>query len=311
MAAFDSVFPTILRPCLLTGFALLAAACSSDRTASPPALSADVRISSDNAVQVGSAVYGTSVVPLRLARLLCGFLVDIDPPEEGAPAGLLVREVSGPEGGSALFGWDDRDGNGEYGSGDTFVFTCRSYQDVGLQLNGTAALENVESIGDPSNGLNWLLEADLRCAGLEVAVGSGSSIFDGVLRVRWEQRATLFLLTIQVVEDFVCSGRILLPGSELVRIEWPFDSDYRMDYILRGATEDAQLGGIVTFATGPRLTGVYILPNPFGGLMEVVGGGGSGLRMVPASDFSTLSLEVDEDGDGETDSVAQTQWSDF
>ena len=310
MAAFAAVFLSILRPCLLTGFALLAAACSSDRAAPTSALSADVRISPDNAVQVGAAVYGTSVVPLRLARLLGAFLVDLDPPAEGAPTGLLVREVQGPEGGSVLFTWDDRDGNGEYGSGDVFVFDCRPYQEAGLQLTGNAALENVQLIGDVSEGLNWLLEADLRCAGLEVAVGSSSSVFDGVLRFRWDQRLTLMVLTLEVVEEFVCSGRTLMPGSELVRIEWPF-ADSRMDYILRGATEDALLGGVVTFATGPRFTGLRFLPNPSSGLLEVAGAGGSGLRMVPLDDFFTLTLEVDQDGDGDVDAVADTEWSAF
>lgn len=310
VAASLAVFHAhLLRRPLLIGPALvLAAACSSDRTAPPAALSADVRISSENAVQVGSAVYCTALAPLRVARLFGGFF-EVEPPEDGAPTGLLVRELEGPEGGSIVFTWDDRDGDGEYTSGDAFVFDCRQYRESGLEVTGAAAFEDVRLVGNVSDDLNWVLGATLRCVGLEVAVGSGSSVFDGVLRFDWENRFTVRVLTLRPVDRFRCSARTLLPGTVLVRSEWTSGVP-RMDLVLDGATDDPVLGGVVTFATGPNLSGIRFLPDPSSGRLEVRGAGGSALRLLPM-DFFNVTLEIDQDGDGEVDASSDAEWAAF
>lgn len=309
VAASFAVFPANLPRRLLIGPVLvLAAACSSERSVPAPALSADVRITSENAVQVGSAVYSTALAPLRVVRMLGGFF-EVAPPEDGAPTGLVVREFEGPEGGSLVFTWDDRDGDDEYSSGDGFVFDCRQYRDSGLELTGAAAFEDVQLVGNVTDDLNWVLAASLRCVGLEAAVGSGSSVFDGLLRLHWENRFTVRVLTVQVEERFACSERTLLPGAVLVRTEWTSGFP-RMDLTIDGAAEDPVLGGVVTFATGPSLSGVRFLPDPSSGRLEVRGSGGTALRLLPM-DFFNVGLEIDEDGDGEVDATTEAEWVAF
>ncbi|MBL8739421.1 MAG: hypothetical protein JNL12_23540, partial [Planctomycetes bacterium] len=76
------------------------------------------------------------------------------------------------------------------------------------------------------------------------------------------------------------------------------------------ATEDPLLGGVVTFATGPNLSGIRFLPDPSSGRLEVRGAGGSALQLLPL-DFFNVALEIDHDGDGEVDASTEAEWAAF
>lgn len=299
---------SILRRSVPLAFVVLAtfAACSSGSEAPTPTLTADVRLDADNAMSAAAAVYRTSLLPLRVARVLGGFFAV--EPAEGAGAGLVAREVQGPEGGTAIFTWDDRDGDLAYSTGDVFAIACDHYVEAGLELTGDASFENVRIVGDVLTDLNWTLDATLRLAGLEVVAGSVGEPLTGAFVFAREKRQTVHLLSLDPLGDgeLTAGARTLLPGYSLDRNDYVLD--FRMGLFVAGAVDDATLGGRLTFVTEQPLMGLQALPDPSSGELVVRGGGGTSVTLVPI-DFFNLELHVDEDGDGEVDQVVAAEWA--
>lgn len=293
-------------PFAVVALAVLGSACSNGSKASAPALTADVRLDADNATSAAAAVYRTSLLPLRVARVLGGFFAV--EPEEGAGSGLVAREVPGPDGGTAIFTWDDRNGDGRYSSGDAFAVACQQYVEGGLELTGNAEFTDVRIVGDVITDLNWTLDATLRLAGLDVVVGSVTESLTGSFTFAREKRQTVHLLTLEPFGggELQAGARTLLPGYSLARNDYVLD--FRMGLFVAGAIDDATLGGRLTFATEQPLLGLQALPDPSSGELVVQGGGGTSVTIVPL-DFFTLELRVDDDGDGEVDVVVPAEWA--
>lgn len=293
-------------PLAVVTLAAFGAACSNGSRAPAPTLTADVRLDADNATSAAAAVYRTSLLPLRVARVLGGFFAV--EPEDGAGGGLVAREVQGPEGGTAIFTWDDRDGDLGYSSGDVFAIACDHYVEGGLELTGNAEFGDVRIVGDVLTDLNWTLDATLRLAGLEVLAGSVSEPLAGTFVFAREKRQTVHLLSLDPLGDGELSAgaRTLLPGYSLTRNDYVLD--FRMGLFVAGAIDDATLGGRLTFATEQPLMGLQALPDPSSGELVVRGGGGTSVTLVPI-DFFNLELHVDDDGDGEVDEVVAAEWA--
>jgi hypothetical protein len=293
-------------PFAFVTLAAFGAACSNGSKATVPTVSADVRLSADNATTAAAAVYRTSLLPLRVARVLAGFL-SIEP-EEGAGGGLVARDVQGPDGGTAIFTWDDRDGDGAYSTGDAFGLACDHYLEFGLDLTGNASFEGCRIVGEVVGGLNWTIDATLRLAGMEVVTGNITEQLEGSFVFAREKRQTVNLLSLDPAGGgaLTAGARTLLPGYSLVRNDYV--TDFRMGLFVAGAIDDATLGGRLTFATEQPLLGLGALPDPSSGELLVRGGGGTSVTLVPL-DFFTLELQVDDDGDGEVDQVLQAEWA--
>lgn len=283
-----------------------AAACSNGGSSPAPTLTADVRLDADNATSAAAAVYRTSLLPLRVARVLGGFFAV--EPEEGAGNGLVAREIQGPEGGTAIFTWDDRDGDGTYSTGDAFAVACDHYVEFGLDLTGSATFEDCRIVGEVVAGLNWTIDATLRLAGIEVVTGNITEQLEGSFVFAREKRQTVNLLSLDPAGggELVAGARTLLPGYSLVRNDYV--TDFRMGLFVDGAIDDPTLGGRLTFTTEQPLLGLGALPDPSSGELVVHGGGGTSVTLVPL-DFFTLELQVDEDGDGEVDVVVPAEWA--
>lgn len=283
-----------------------AAACSNGGSSPAPTLTADVRLDADNATSAAAAVYRTSLLPLRVARVLGGFFAV--EPEEGAGNGLVARELQGPEGGTAIFTWDDRDGDGTYSTGDAFAVACDHYVEFGLDLTGSATFEDCRIVGEVVAGLNWTIDATLRLAGIEVVTGNITEQLEGSFVFAREKRQTVNLLSLDPAGggELVAGARTLLPGYSLVRNDYV--TDFRMGLFVDGAIDDPTLGGRLTFTTEQPLLGLGALPDPSSGELVVHGGGGTSVTLVPL-DFFTLELQVDEDGDGEVDVVVPAEWA--
>lgn len=283
-----------------------AAACSNGGSSPAPTLTADVRLDADNATSAAAAVYRTSLLPLRVARVLGGFFAV--EPEEGAGNGLVARELQGPEGGTAIFTWDDRDGDGTYSTGDAFAVACDHYVEFGLDLTGSATFEDCRIVGEVVAGLNWTIDATLRLAGIEVVTGNITEQLEGSFVFAREKRQTVNLLSLDPAGggELAAGARTLLPGYSLVRNDYV--TDFRMGLFVDGAIDDPTLGGRLTFTTEQPLLGLGALPDPSSGELVVHGGGGTSVTLVPL-DFFTLELQVDEDGDGEVDVVVPAEWA--
>ncbi|MFN7587391.1 MAG: hypothetical protein ACK5UQ_02625, partial [Planctomycetota bacterium] len=227
-------------PFAFVTLAAFGAACSNGSKATVPTVSADVRLSADNATTAAAAVYRTSLLPLRVARVLAGFL-SIEP-EEGAGGGLVARDVQGPDGGTAIFTWDDRDGDGAYSTGDAFGLACDHYLEFGLDLTGNASFEGCRIVGEVVGGLNWTIDATLRLAGMEVVTGNITEQLEGSFVFAREKRQTVNLLSLDPAGGGArtAGARTLLPGYSLVRNDYV--TDFRMGLFVAGAIDDATLG---------------------------------------------------------------------
>lgn len=293
----------------LTLAASLLAGCDSGRRAPTAAVGPDVRIDASNALAVASAAYRTAFAPVRVGRIAASFL-DRAPPEPrpaGSPA-VLVQEIEGPEGGSALFTWDDADGDDAYSSGDVFTIVCSSYGADGLVLTGAATLADVAIAGRVPDGFTWLVDARLELTGMQVTAGESTLTLSGALHVVREQRATVRLLALELDEALPVGTRTLHAGAGLARNDYVLD--FSMGLFASGSFSDPLLGGALTFRTEAPLTGVQVMPDPSAGAFTVEGAGGTTLTLAPL-DLFTLELLVDENGDGEVDTTLPAEWAEL
>lgn len=289
---------------------LLLAACSGRDQRPTAAVQPSVRITAANAVDVASAAYRTAFDPVAVARITTSFL-EVPPPEPpAAPASatLVIQELEGPEGGRALFTWNDRDGDGDYSTGDAFTVVFADYGASGRVLTGAAAFADVAIQGDILDGLNWILSARLDLIGLQLTAGATTSTIDGTFRCSREQRATVRLLGLDAEADMPVGVRTLRANSSCARNDYVLD--FTMGLFAEGSFDDPLLGGTLTFTTTTPMTGIQVLPDPATGEFTVAGADGSALTLVPL-DYFTLEIQVDENGDGEPDATIPAEWAEL
>lgn len=295
---------------VISSLVLLATACSNGSSPAVAQLLPDAAITRTNALAAASAVYRSGHELVRVARI-AGTFFQVAPPAptggSGSPA-ILAQQVTGPEGGSAILSWDDRDGDRRYSTGDSFAIACTDYTDQGLGLTGSIQFDQVDIEGDVTAGLTWILTARLHLIGL-VATNpntQASVTLDLDVPFAREQRATVRLLSLLPDRELKVGPRTLQLGTVLGRNDYQID--FRMGLLAEGAVMDPTLGGTLTFHTKALLTGVQVLPDPAEGLLEIHGGNRSKLVVAPI-DFFNCELRVDENGDGVTDITIPAEWS--
>jgi hypothetical protein len=290
---------------LLPALLLLAVGCDDGGRRATPALQPSLAITAANAVDVAGTTYHTAFEPVRIARIAAAFF-EVAPPTT-LPAGpLVVQEVAGPEGGTAVWTWHDRDGDELYSSGDEYTVAFAGYGESGRVLTGVASFSEVFIDGDVLDGLTWIVTARLQLLGLQVAIGDDTTTVNGLLRFAREKRATVRLLSLQALDDVAVGVRTLHAGSEVARNDYALD--FSMGLFATGTLEDPLLGGVLSFRTETPMTGVQVLPDPSTGAFAVTGTDGSALTVVPL-DFFTLEIQVDENGDGEVDVTLPGEWA--
>jgi hypothetical protein len=295
--------------------AVAVAACSGGGGRTPTAQPAPtVAITADNAREVASSAWRGASDLVAIARV-CGSFLQIAPPEPpavtappGSAAAIVTQTVSGPDGGAAIFTWDDRDRDAEYSTGDLFTIAFADYAGSGLTLTGACLFDDVAIQGDVLTGLGWLLQARMDLMGLVVARGDAVLPWNGSFPFRREKRTTVDLLSVAVERDVALGARTLAAGAALARNDYVLD--FRMGLFVSGRVDDAALGGVLEFASKGPLTGLSALPDPSNGVFEIRGAGGSSLQLVPV-DFFNVELQVDADGDGEVDATIPAEWAEL
>jgi hypothetical protein len=299
----------ILRPLLLP--LLACAACDGGDSATPPTPS--VAITADNALAVAGAAWHAAFDPVQVARIAALFLeieppAPPDPPElpGGSAAAIVVQEIEGPEGGVAIFTWDDRDADLTYSSGDRFAIGFAEYGAGGLVLTGSAAFGDVAIDGDLLDGQSWKLDATFVLTGLRLVDGEWTTTLTGEFDCTREKRATVYTLALLPLDRPQLGPRTLTPTTTIARNDYVLD--FTMGLFADGALEDPTLGGTVLLTTEAPLTGLQVLRGPSAGLLTVQGTNGSTVSLQ-AIDFFNLELLVDEDGDGEIDVTIPAEWA--
>lgn len=301
--------------CTLFVLSVAVAACSGGGSAAPAVQpGASVVITADNAREVASSAWRAAFDLVAIARL-CGAFLQIAPPSPPASAttpgsapAIITQTISGPDGGNAIFTWDDRDRDATYTSGDQFTIGFADYAASGLLLTGACVFDDVQIQGDVLTGLGWLLQARMDLMGLVVTRGDSVTPWNGSFPFRREKRTTVDLLSVAVERGVAIGQRVLAAGSAMARNDYVLD--FRMGLSATGRVDDASLGGVLEFASKGVLTGLSALPDPSTGAFEVKGAAGSTLTLVPV-DFFNAELHVDADGDGEPDSVIPVEWAEL
>lgn len=299
--------PATMRALPSSSFALflVAAACSSNGNRTPALLTPGARIDATNAVDVASAAYRTAFEPLRAARIAASFF-DVEPPTPPPtppatpPTGALTRTLPGPEGGSALFTWHDRDQNGRYSSGDGFTIVFADYGADGRVLRGAAVFTDVRTIGQVPGGFHWTVSAQLELIGLQTTANGVTTSLDGSFRLRREQRATVRLLDLENLAELPFGVRRVRAGSTASRNDYLLD--FSMGLFADGSFVDPLLGGLLTYQTEVPMTGIQVLPDPGTGALRVEGASGSALWLLP-TDWFSAEIHLDADGDGVVERV--------
>lgn len=311
---------TTFRPSALSAVLLLSA-CSSD-SPPPPPIEPEVQITADNALEVASAVYRGAFDIVRTARI-AGSFFDIAPPAPPDPpappeppeshgatgaSAILTQAVPGPEGGTAIYSWDDADGDGEYSSDDRFTISFAEYGADGLQLTGTVLFDRVVIQGNVTTSLTWIMTARMSLLSLALTRGADTVVMNGPFAFGRERRATVSLLTLAIDREFPYGASTLGAGATMGRNDYSID--FRMGLLADGVLDVPDLGGKLLYATQGPLMGIQVLPDPSDGLFEVRGAGGSQLWLVPV-DFFNVEVQVDEDGDGIVDVTLPVEWSEL
>src|SRR5688572_11769853 len=201
-------------PVLVLSTALAAlAACGSSRAPSTATLRPTTAITEDNALAVASTTYRAAAAPTRVLRIVAQLCelpplsAQGEPPQAGEPPAKEpppptvnpeVQLLDGPEGGTAIRTWDDRDGDGTYSSGDLFALRFDAYGDGGCVLDGDIALADLEVAGDMLEGLSWRLAGSGGFVGMQLRVGDAELGLDGAFRFERELRATVRTLVVEL-----------------------------------------------------------------------------------------------------------------
>ena len=267
----------------------------------------DAVIDVENALAVAGTVYRAAMDPVEAAAAAARFL-EVAPPEvsPGAPPpAVVVQEVTGAEGGTAVFTWEDRDRDGRYSSGDTFAVGFTDFVASGRVLAGTAAFDEVAIEGDPIDGFAWRTTARLSLLGVQVGEGEFTATIHGAFDCERERRATVRTLTLVPRQEVQSGPAALHAGAALAR------NDYVLDFstgrFAAGSVRDPLLGTL-WFATEAPLTGVQVLPYASAGAFVIDGARGASLTIQPLGPFDVEVL-VDADGDGEAEAVLPAEWS--
>jgi hypothetical protein len=298
---------------LSTALAALAACGSSSRAPATAAVRPTTAITEDNALAVASTAYRAAAAPTRVLRVVA-MLCELpplsaqgEPPQVGEPpanepppptVNPEVQLLDGPEGGTAIRTWDDRDGDGTYSTGDEFALRFDAYGDGGCVLDGDVALADLVVAGDMIEGLSWRLAGSGSFVGMLLRVGDAELGLDGTFRFERELRATVRTLLVELTTPLELGTTTVAAGTTLSRNDYLLD--FTMALFADGEVNDPALGGTLAFRTGAPLTGMQVLADPWAGTLEVHGSDNVTLTLQPI-DFFNAELLLDENGDEEAE----------
>ncbi|MFY9341560.1 MAG: hypothetical protein WAT39_03665 [Planctomycetota bacterium] len=292
---------------------LLLAAAACDSGGSPPPPTAEVRpdvvITEDTMLAAASTAYRAACAPTRALRSAV-LLLELPPlgwEEPGAPpigqaeptepepplVNPEIQILDGPEGGTAIRTWDDRDGDDGYSTGDLFSVAFNDYGEGMAVLNGSVLFEGVTVAGDMIEGLTWMFAA--RCT-LAVTLQVGDAVIpvSGSFRLDRQRRATVKTLELELTAPLRVGVTIVAAGGRLARNDYTLD--FTMAVFADGEVLDPVLGGTLAFHVEEPMTGVQVLADPMAGLLEVQGASEAVLT-VRAIDFFNAELFFDPDAD--------------
>ncbi len=222
---------------------------------------------------------------------------------------VITDDIACGVSGSATVAFDDADNSGGISAGDGFSITFRNCVDDTDQttMNGVMALRLDSAFGDPGTDLAWDMGMTMTLTNFMVSGGGNSSTIDGDMG---------FELATGDGVNF--SGSI---GGNSLAVSVNGVTEILSDYLIKFTSNDAtlaysvdasgtvsstDLGGSVQFDTLVPFEGVD--PDyPHTGVMKITGANGTSVTLK-VNDSVNAQLEIDADGDGNSEQSTTTQW---
>ena len=329
-AMWHHVLPESMRrpACIYLSLFVVAAACgggSADSPAVSPATPAPT-ISATAAEALTFArigMRGTFDVP-DILHISAGFLrlplpAAPTPPPTSSPF-VGSAEVSGPDGGSATYTWQDSQLDQRVSTGDVFTITFSDYVDGGLTLSGVVVIDSLSTLGVlTQGGGTWIADATLRPLSLEYRIGSATFSMDSEFGVRLESRELLEIFEVALFEDTFVGVDELKAGSLWRR----YETDDELSYDSSGAAYSPVLDGVVSFQTNSVVFLNTFTRKPVSGIVSVYGAGPTYVEVetqqplglgctLPFPGFTCpVDLRVEEDGEAGFEATSSVAFADF
>ena len=263
--------------CLL---ALFLPACSSGGDAAPPpppvTFAPNVAVTSTNAVDFATVgMRGTFDLPnlVYIGAHILRLPVPQAPSAAGgaSPVGLSA-EVAGPNGGVAVYTWDDFNGDGVYSTGDVITIDFNAYGDGDLTLDGVTIIEDLSTAGAVTQGGgSFILDATLRFLNVDYQLGAGTFTLNADIPFRIENREELEIFEVVLFEDLFVGTSELKQNSSWRR----YETGDELSYDSLGFAYSPQLDGVVRFETNSVVYLNTFTQNPVDGFIAVRGTAGT------------------------------------
>ncbi len=297
----------------------------------PAAASAPVTISAANAPQVSGAAYDSAIgldnaassgSVLTGAVTQAGGGVDItgaivsvlgaaQPLISGGQFSSLTGVVvSGSDvcagGGSFSFTLDDVDNNSDISTGDTMDLSFNNCNEAGVVLSGGLSLTGLVVSGDITT-FPYSLQFTMQMKKLQTVENGESTKLDGTATfVESTTDGVVFNNSLSGSSIQYTAGGITVTVTAF-RLDTTEDSGtgvYTLD--ASAAVSSSSLGGTATVVTDVPFQGAGS-NDPFIGQATITGASNTRVTLI-ALDAVNVRLEVDEDGDGVTDTTIDTTW---
>lgn len=305
---------------------LLAAACSRGSSSAVVA-TPGAQITAENAEQVALLAIEAAFGFTPIGAVGSGLLA-VAPPAAPAPlqlgnvvarrvdellfapavlAGAVSQTLAGPDGGQVILTWEDRDGDQKVSTGDTFVSAFTAWRDGELELSGVLTVDGTVVAGTPPSSQYWSIAGRMTFVNLTVGTGADAVTIAGAVQFRRERKPTVESTRLEIDQGLAFGDALLQSGTALGYDEFP--AEFAFSLSSRGAVQVPDLDGELRYETTQVFTGITLFGYPWAGVLEVRGAGDS-LITVRMVDFtSTISIEVDADGDGEVDETLTADWT--
>ena len=309
--------------CLL---ALLVPACDSGGDAAPPAPPAtfapDVAVTATNAVDFATVGMRSTFDLPNLVYIGAHFLRLPVPQDPNAPGGAspvgLSAEVSGPNGGVAVYTWDDFDGDGAYSTGDVITIDFNAYGDGDFTVDGVMVLEDLSTAGAVTQGGgSFIVDATLRFLNVDYQLGAGTFTMNADVPFRIENREELEIFELDLFEDLFVGINELKENSSWRR----YETGDELSYDSFGYSYSPQLDGVVRFQTNSVVYLNTFTQNPVDGFVAVRGTGGTFVEVQSQGGIGCtfpgfplpcqFDVRVEEDGQEGFESVQVVPASSF
>jgi len=256
-----------------------------------------LEITEDNAQQALQAgvraaldVQRIGLVGARFIRVPRPEVEDEDPNVTTAPQVLpatMSVDITGPQGGTAVFTWEDRQRDGIYSTGDVFTITCDGYKAEKMTFTGSILLDNVRLQGDPGE-VGWKFDADCKLQGVNVSWGATDFDLTMTLPVYLEDRIVTEVFRTYLPENVFIGPWEVYAGSTFEHAL----GQSRYSLAFDGIVYSADLDGILKFETEAYLEGLNLafLNGPSFGNFFVVGANGT--RLENELDLTNFAMTI-------------------